>query len=423
MNPYTALTLPNGAVIPNRLAKAAMEENMADRDHAPSDQLIRLYQSWADGGVGLMITGNVMIDGRAMTGPGGVVLDSDQFGTRFARWSSAARSRGAHVWMQINHPGRQMPAAMGQDTIAPSAVPMELGNFSRQFPAPRAMTPADIADVTARFVRAAQLAEQCGFTGVQIHAAHGYLISQFLSPISNKRSDAWGGPLANRARLLVDIVRGVRQAVGKDFAVAVKLNSADFQKGGFSPDDAKQVVAMLNPMGVDLIELSGGSYEAPAMHGQTRDGRTLAREAYFLEFARDIATVASMPVMVTGGIRRYQVVQQVLDSGIAMAGMGTALALDPQLPAQWRTDQSAAPLLRAITWKNKVLSSIGYMAMVKYQLRRLSQGKRPRPDVAPALALLQQQIDTAIGNRRYRRRMRQRAAGAMHGWPSRDFLR
>lgn len=412
MKPFTPLTLPNGTVIPNRLAKAAMEENMADQDHAPSEALIRLYQTWADGGVGLMITGNVMIDRRAMTGPGGVVLESAQFGARFGQWSRAARSRGAHIWMQINHPGRQMPAAMGQETMAPSAVSMDLGNFSKQFAAPREMTEADIADVKQRFVRAAQLAQQFGFTGVQIHAAHGYLISQFLSPITNKRNDRWGGSIANRARLLVDVVSAVRQAVGTGFAVAVKLNSADFQKGGFSAADAKQVVSMLNTLGVDLIELSGGSYEAPAMHGQTRDGRTLAREAYFLESAKDIATVARMPLMVTGGIRRYQVVEQVLDSGIAMAGMGTALALDPRLPQAWLSDQAASPALRAITWKNKVLSSIAYMAMVKYQLRRLSQGKPARPHVAPALALLVQQFETVVRNRQYRRRMNRHAPAA-----------
>jgi len=412
MKPFTPLTLPNGTVIPNRLAKAAMEENMADQDHAPSEALIRLYQTWADGGVGLMITGNVMIDRRAMTGPGGVVLESAQFGARFEQWSRAARSRGAHIWMQINHPGRQMPAAMGQETMAPSAVSMDLGNFSKQFAAPREMTEADIADVKQRFVRAAQLAQQFGFTGVQIHAAHGYLISQFLSPITNKRNDRWGGSITNRARLLVDVVSAVRQAVGAGFAVAVKLNSADFQKGGFSAADAKQVVSMLNTLGVDLIELSGGSYEAPAMHGQTRDGRTLAREAYFLEFAKDIATVARMPLMVTGGIRRYQVVEQVLDSGIAMAGMGTALALDPRLPQAWLSDQAASPALRAITWKNKVLSSIAYMAMVKYQLRRLSQGKSARPHVAPALALLVQQFETIVRNRQYRRRMNKHAPAA-----------
>jgi len=402
MNPFASLTLPNGAVIPNRIAKAAMEENMADKDHAPSGHLIRLYRAWAEGGAGLLITGNVMVDRRAMTGPGGVVLDSWLHSARFQEWATAAQAHGAHVWLQLNHPGRQMPAALGQPTIAPSAVAMDLGSFSKQFAAPRAMTEADISGVQERFITAAQLAEGLGFNGVQIHAAHGYLLSQFLSPITNKRDDRWGGSLENRARLLIDIVKGVRAAVGSTFAVAVKLNSADFQRGGFSTDDARSVVEMLNPLGVDLIELSGGSYEAPAMQGEARDGRTLAREAYFLEFAKDIQSVARMPVMVTGGIRRFAVLEQVLASGIDMVGIGTALALDPQLPNAWRTDQARAPLLRAITWKNKVLASVTYMAMVKHQLRRLSRGKAANPNVPPALALLLQQLDTMIRNVQYR---------------------
>ncbi|GGY24520.1 2,4-dienoyl-CoA reductase [Paludibacterium paludis] len=406
MTPFVSLTLPNGSVLPNRLAKAAMEENMADKDHAPSDELIRLYRVWAEGGAGLMITGNVMVDRRAMTGPGGVVLESAQFGDRFEKWASTARSQGAQVWMQINHPGRQMPASLGQATIAPSAVAMSLGNFSRQFAVPRAMTESDIAEVLARFVRTAQLAEQFGFNGVQIHAAHGYLISQFLSPLTNRRTDRWGGSLENRARLLLDIVRDIRRTVGTGFAVSVKLNSADFQRGGFSTEDAGRVVAMLNELGVDLIELSGGSYEAPAMHGQARDGRTLAREAYFLEFAKDIAAIARMPVMVTGGIRRYPVAEQVLDSGIDLVGMATALAIDPGLPEKWRGNISASPRLRAILWKNKVLASIGYMAMVKYQLRHLSRGRPSRPNVLPAVALAQQQWDTAVRGCRYRRWIR-----------------
>lgn len=402
MNPFEPLTLPNGAVIPNRIAKAAMEENMADKDHAPSDQLIRLYSAWAKGGAGLLITGNVMIDRRAMTGPGGVVLDSGLHRARFEKWATTAQAHGAHIWLQLNHPGRQMPAALGQPTLAPSAVAMDLGSFSKQFAAPRAMTEADIGEVQKRFVRTAQLAEEFGFNGIQIHAAHGYLLSQFLSPITNKREDRWGGSLENRARLLTDIVKGVRAAVGSKFAVAVKLNSADFQRGGFSTDDARKVIEMLNPLGVDLVELSGGSYEAPAMQGEARDGRTLAREAYFLEFAKDIQSVAQMPVMVTGGIRRFAVLEQVLASGIDMAGIGTALALDPHLPNTWRTDKARAPLLRAITWKNKVLASVTQMAMVKHQLRRLSRGKPANPNVPPALALLQQQFDTAIRNYRYR---------------------
>jgi 2,4-dienoyl-CoA reductase (NADPH2) len=406
MSPFTPLSLPNGTLLPNRFAKAAMEENMADADHAPSNALIRLYQTWAEGEVGLMITGNVMVDRRAMTGPGGVVLESGQHGERFRQWARAAQSGGAQVWMQINHPGRQMPAAMGQDTLAPSAVALDMGSFSKQFTAPKAMSEADIAAVQRRFVEAAVLAESFGFDGVQIHAAHGYLISQFLSPLANKRTDRWGGPVENRARLLVEIVKAVRARVGARFSVSVKLNSADFQRGGFSLDDARQVVASLNPLGIDLLELSGGSYEAPAMQGQARDGRTLAREAYFLEFAQDIGALARMPLMVTGGIRRLAVAEQVLAGGIDMVGIGTALALDPHLPRAWKAGKASTPALRPITWNSKVLASLAQMAMVKHQLRRLSRGKQSNPAVAPLMAFLEQQLDTTLRTRRYRRWMR-----------------
>jgi len=410
MTPFTPLSLPNGTLLPNRFAKAAMEENMADADHAPSNALIRLYQTWAEGEVGLMITGNVMVDRRAMTGPGGVVLESGQHGERFREWARAARSTGAQVWMQINHPGRQMPAALGQETLAPSAVALDMGSFSKQFTAPKAMSEADIAEVQRRFVEAAVLAESFGFDGVQIHAAHGYLISQFLSPLANKRTDRWGGPLENRARLLVEIVKGVRSRVGARFSVSIKLNSADFQRGGFSLDDARQVVALLNPLQIDLLELSGGSYEAPAMQGQARDGRTLAREAYFLEFAQDIGALARMPLMVTGGIRRLAVAEQVLAGGIDMVGIGTALALDPHLPRDWKAGQATAPALRPITWKSKVLASLAQMAMVKHQLRRLSRGKRSNPAVTPLMAFIEQQLDTTLRTRRYRRWMRRQPA-------------
>lgn len=400
---FQPLVLPNGAVIPNRLAKAAMEENMADADHAPSEAMVRLYGAWARGMSGLILTGNVMVDHRAMTGPNGVVLEDDAHLGRFRRWARAARAAGAQVWMQINHPGRQMPAAMGQATMAPSAVAMDLGAFSKQFPVPQAMREQEIEEVRRRFARTAQLAEQSGFTGVQIHAAHGYLLSQFLSPLSNRREDRWGGSLENRARLLLDIVRSVREVVSPGFAVAVKLNSADFQRGGFSPEDARSVVEMLNPLQVDLVELSGGSYEAPAMQGQARDGRTLAREAYFLSFARDIAAVARMPLMVTGGIRRRAVAEQVVQSGIAMAGIATALSLEPDLPRDWQAGKDSAPVLRPITWKNKALGSLANMAMVKFQLKRLGAGRHTDAQVSPLRALVGQQFATYWETRRYRR--------------------
>ena len=412
MSLFSPLALPNGVLIPNRIAKAAMEENMADADHAPSAELLRLYAAWAEGEAGLIITGNVMVDARAMTGPGGVVLEDDRHLDRFSAWAEAGRSRGAQMWMQINHPGRQMPAALGQETLAPSAVAMEMGALSKQFPVPRQMTAADIAEVERRFVATALLAERAGFTGVEVHAAHGYLLSQFLSPLTNRRQDHWGGSLENRARLLLDIVRAIRSAVAPGFAVAVKLNSADFQRGGFSPEDAQAVVRMLGGLGVDLVELSGGSYEAPAMMGSARDERTLAREAYFLDFARDIAGVATMPLMVTGGIRRREVAEEVVASGIAMAGIATALAIEPALPRNWRLGRGGVPVLKPIAWKNKQLASTAHMAAVKYQLTRLSRRQRPAPGVSPAWALVLSQVATRRRAKRYRRWMETRRAAA-----------
>ena len=402
MNYAEPLLLPNGASIPNRIAKAAMEENMADADHAPSASLIRLYDQWAAGQVGLIITGNVMVDARAMTGPGGVVLENTRYLDRFTAWSQAAQKHGAQVWMQINHPGRQMQSALRQTTIAPSAVALDLGAMSKHFSVPREMTEDDIVDVRRRFVQAATLAEKAGFTGVQIHAAHGYLLSQFLSPLSNQRQDQWGGTLENRARLLLDIVREVRANVSPSFAVAVKLNSADFQRGGFAPEDARQVIQWLNDCEVDLVELSGGSYEAPAMQGTARDGRTLAREAYFLEFAKEMLSTARMPLMVTGGIRSAQVATQVIASGVSMVGIATALAIDPQLPARWMRGEQVAPALPPITWKNKPLASLAMMAVVKFQLMRLSRGQPTKPAVSPIRAFILQQFNDLVKARRYR---------------------
>lgn len=403
MSPFQPLRLPNGGEVPNRIAKAAMEENLADADQAPSAALLRLYQAWAEGGVGLILSGNVMIDGRAMTGPGGVVLENDRHLQRFREWARVGRSRGAQFWLQLNHPGRQVQTNLGQGAIAPSAVPLEMGRFSKLFAVAREMTEDDIAEVVERFVRAARLAEQAGFTGVQIHAAHGYLLSQFLSPLANKRQDRWGGSLENRARLLLDVVRAVRAEVSPQFCVGVKINSADFQRGGFDASDARQVIEWLNDEKVDLVELSGGSYEAPAMQGDARDGRTLAREAYFLEFAREMREAARMPLMVTGGIRRLPVAEQVLESGLAMVGIGTALALEPQLVLHWQRGSQTQPELPPIRWRSKPLAALAYMALVKLQLKRIGARRAPNPQASPLRTLVMEQWHTLRRARQYRR--------------------
>jgi len=398
----TPLALPNGAVIPNRVAKAAMEENMADAGQLPGPALRALHAAWARGGAGLIITGNVMIDGRAMTGPGGVVLERATPREPFAAWAAAARAHGAQVWMQINHPGRQVFAAMKGQAWAPSAIALDVGKHSKLFAQPRAMTEAEIAEVVTRFADTARAAEEAGFTGVQIHAAHGYLISQFLSPLTNRRTDGWGGSLANRARLLLEVVKAVRAAVSPRFCVSIKLNSADFQRGGFSESDARQVLLWLNELPVDLVELSGGSYEAPAMQGHGADGRTLAREAYFLESAKELAAVAKMPVMTTGGIRRRAVAEQVLASGVAMVGVATALAQRPELPTAWFAGRELDASLPPVAWKDKGMAGLATMALVKRRLRALAAGEAVPRRYSPLFTLIADQMRTKKLTGRYR---------------------
>lgn len=404
---FTPCTLPNGQVLKNRIAKAAMEENLAAPFHLPGDALFNLYSAWANGGAGLIITGNVMVDHLAMTGPNGVALESAEKLDLFAYWAQTAQQNNTKVWMQINHPGRQVYKNMHGKALAPSAKALDLGKFSKLFAKPKAMTQLDIANVIQRFVTTAKLAEQAGFDGVQIHAAHGYLLSQFLSPLTNLRDDEWGGSLANRARLLATIISKVQAEVAPEFTIAVKINSADFQRGGFDVDDAVAVVAMLEELGVHCIEISGGSYEAPAMQGTTADERTLAREAYFLSFAEQIASKTSVPIMTTGGIFRLATAEKVLAENIALIGMASALGAQPDLPQRWATEPDLVGTMPNITWHNKPLKGLATMAMVKRWLRESSQNKSPTLNANPVWTLLKDQFIKSKQTKRYNKKIKQ----------------
>ncbi|MFD8206023.1 NADH:flavin oxidoreductase/NADH oxidase family protein [Streptomyces sp. NPDC059695] len=399
---FSPLTLRSGQVLKNRIAKAAMEENMAGDGQLPDWQLLSLYKHWATGGTGLLITGNVMVHAEALTGPAGVVLDENAPLEPFIDWAKAAKAGGAAIWMQINHPGRQVASDMPGVVWGPTDIGVSLGKHSSRFGRPSSMTPQQINDTVARYAMTARRAEEAGFDGVEIHAAHGYLLSQFLSPLVNKRTDQWGGSLENRARMLLDIVRAVRAAVSPSFAVAVKLNSADFQRGGFDADDARQVIGMLEPLGVDLVELSGGSYESPAMTGRPADDRTQAREAYFLDLAKDLVGTSPIPLMLTGGITKRATADKVLDSGVAVVGMGTALAVTPDLPSRWRQGREADRHMRPVTWSDKALASAASMAQVRHQMRRLARGSSPKPGTHPAIALISERRKQRVALRNYR---------------------
>jgi 2,4-dienoyl-CoA reductase-like NADH-dependent reductase (Old Yellow Enzyme family) len=352
------LHLPCGAVLKNRIGKAAMTEGLADPAGRPTPELVRLYERWGAGGAGLLLSGNIQIDAHHLERPGNVIIDEEPDAAMLAAlrdWTGAATAHGAHFWAQISHGGRQTQKAVNPHPKAPSAV--KLGLPGGQFGEPVAMTADDIAAVVSGFARAARVRRVGGFTGVQVHAAHGYLLSQFLSPRSNQRPDQWGGSLANRARLLLDVVAAVRTAVGDDFPVAVKLNSADFQKGGFAFDDALQVADWLGAAKVDLIEVSGGTYEQPRLlglegiepvAGQGVKESTLAREAYFVDFARAMQARVSVPLMVTGGLRRCDAMVEVVSSGAAdVIGLGRPMCVMTDAPSQLLGELAELPRYEA----------------------------------------------------------------------------
>lgn len=341
------LKLPCGAVLKNRLAKGAMTEGLGDPDNKATKSHETLYARWSTGGTGMLLTGNIQVDRRYMERPGNVAIENPQSPEALSAlraFAEAGKKDGTHIWAQLSHAGRQTPALVNENPAGPSEIPLIMPGG--QFGTPRKLSGEDILDVIQRFAFAAKTCKEVGFTGVQVHGAHGYLISEFLSPDVNNRTDEWGGSLENRARLLLETVRAVRSAVGPEFPVSVKLNSADFQKGGFSHEDSLQVAKWLNDEKIDLLEVSGGTYEAPRMGGmddlninpdrkETRSESTIAREAYFLEYARDIRAVTTMPLMVTGGFRSVEGMNAALASGQTdVIGIGRPLCVDPAISAK-----------------------------------------------------------------------------------------
>jgi len=353
------LRLPCGAVLPNRLCKAAMTEGVADRWLRATERHERLYRSWSEGGAGLLLTGNVQVDRTNLERPGNVAIDatapttlSGEARERLKRWARAGTVAGNHLWMQIAHAGRQSPRYVTNRPSAPSAVRLDLlGNYAT----PVALTGEQTADLISRFALAASVARDCGFSGVQVHGAHGYLVSSFLSPVTNRRSDEWGGALENRARFLLETVRAVRRAVGPDFPVAVKLNSDDFRKGGFSAEECLQVVHWLNGESLDLLEVSGGTYEQPrliGLEGRREDAvpvrpSTRVREAYFLDYAAVIRQVARMPLMVTGGFRSRAGMEEALTAATPARASAAAAGAGGEPPG----DCDVIGLGRPLCWQ------------------------------------------------------------------------
>ncbi len=327
-------TFASGARAHNRFFKSAMSEALAGRDNrVPVERMERLYRAWAQGGVGVIVTGNVMIDRRALGEPGNVALEDARDLDALSRWARAGTEQGAQLWMQLNHPGKQCPNGLNRESVAPSAVPFakELRPF---FATPRALTGDEVLALVERFAESAALAQKAGFSGVQIHGAHGYLVSQFLSPKHNVREDQWGGTAENRMRFVREVHRAIRAKCGAGFSVGVKLNSADFQRGGFTEEESLAVIEALATDGIDCVEVSGGTYESAAMMGAGQSERTRAREAYFIEFARKARERVKVALVVTGGFRTIEGMEQALSDGATdFIGLARPLASEPDLCA------------------------------------------------------------------------------------------
>jgi len=377
------MVLPNGSILSNRIAKSAMSENLSNKYHEPTQLLVSVYKKWAQSGAGLLITGNIMIDSNAIGEPRNVVVENRNNIDILKEWAASVENTNTQLWAQINHPGRQAMEQINSSLKAPSAVPLKTGgrkNASAKIP--EALTENEILDVIEAYANTSLILKEAGFSGIQIHGAHGYLVSQFLSPHANIRDDKWGGNLENRARFIVEVYRKIREKVGTDFPIGIKLNSADFQKGGFSEEESIEVVKILSKEGIDLIEISGGTYEAPAMMGK-RKASTLKREAYFMDYIEKARKVTDTPLMLTGGFRTSTVMEDAVASDqLDIVGIARPFAIYPNIANEIFNESRT----NFVTESNKtgVKGIDGLMNIIWYesQIKRIGEGKTPNPKLS-----------------------------------------
>ena len=404
------LILPCGKTLKNRICKSALTERIAEGSNLVNQKHLNLYEKWAEGNVGTVLTGNVQVDKRYLESAGNVAIEKSNYKDQIEllkKWTEVGTKNNTNLWMQISHAGRQTPGDLNMKPVAPSDVGLKIPG--RKYGTPKPLTNEEIEDVIERFIFTAKVAHDTGFTGIQIHSAHGYLMSEFLSPDINKRDDEWGGSLENRSRILLRIINGCRKALGDNYPISVKLNSADFQKGGFSAEDSSKVASMLSEAKIDLLEISGGTYEQPRLLGldavsinpkrsEIRKESTIAREAYFLAYTEEIKKVIDIPLMVTGGFRSRLAMETAINQGACeIVGIGRPLCSDPlsvkklldrsidvlptfektlSIGPGWLSQGSPFRLIQA-------LNAFGIQSWFYSQIRRISEGLSPDLSLNP----------------------------------------
>ncbi|WP_151956884.1 NADH:flavin oxidoreductase/NADH oxidase family protein [Acinetobacter guillouiae] len=392
------LTLPNGFVIPNRLAKAATSETLATYSNNPTEKHIRLYQRWAASGIGMIITGNIMIDRRALGEPGNVVIEDERDFAILQQRAKTVTKQGSQLWAQLNHPGKQSPKGLNVRNISSSAVPFG-AEMQSLFATPDEATHQEIIEIIQRFGRSALICKKAGFSGVEIHAAHGYLINQFLSPLHNLRTDEWGGTPEKRRKFLMDVYAEIRKQVGAVFPVAIKLNSADFQKGGFTEEDSLATIKALSKAGIDLIEISGGTYESGVAKAPQK-ASTIAREAFFIDFAEKVRAQVKTPLMLTGGFRSVEGMNQALGSNaFDVVGIARLMAIDPDAPKYLLAGTNSNQTVQQIKTGIKKIDQLGIMEVLWYtqQLSRIAKGSNPKPNESGLWAFIKSVLRSGWG--------------------------
>ncbi len=375
-----SFTLPCGVAIPNRIAKSALSEGIAEANGRPSEALCNLYRRWGRGGAGILFSGNVMVDKDHLVNPNVMIAEDEAFLEDYTKLAAAAQAEGTHFWMQINHPGRQSPIYLDKAPVSASDVQMP----SRMYAQPRPLTEDEILDLIERYGNAALIAKKSGMKGAQIHGAHGYLVSQFLSSLTNLRKDRWGGSLENRARFVLEIYRNMRQKVGADFPLGIKINSADFQRGAFTEEESMEVIQMLDAEGMDLIEVSGGTYERAAMVGTMQKESTKQREAYFMDFIVKVREKINTPLMLTGGFRTASTMETAIKNGeLDFVGLGRPFCLYPNVAKDLisgeMTECSVPTLQTGVAKIDR--SGMLQTPWHQFQIARMGKGLEPDPDM------------------------------------------
>ncbi len=326
-------TVINGMNLANRFVRSATWEGMASTEGVCTSRLIRMMTVLAEGGVGLIITGHSYVSREGQAGPWQMGIHDDSTLPGLTQMTDAVHRSGGRICIQLAHAGAQAAASLtGLDAMGPSAFHVDGTAVCRE------MSREDVHRVVCAFGDAAARAKQGGFDAVEIHAAHGYLLSQFLSPVVNQRIDEYGGALANRSRMVLEVVQHVRRAVGPDYPVLIKLNSEDFVEGGFSLEEMLEVSALLEKAGIDAIELSGGTGSEASKYKPVRFG-TVAKEneAYYRDAARRFKQTVDVPLILVGGIRSPDVAERLVDEGTAdYIALSRPLICEPDLVSRWK---------------------------------------------------------------------------------------